>query len=54
MALYEGSGVLWAISDDLVDSIQNRHHRISVKILGWVLLPAWQITDKVPQGITPL
>ncbi len=53
MTLYERSGILWAIGYDLMDSVQNRHHRVSIKILRWVLLPTWQITDKVPQSIAP-
>lgn len=53
MTLYERSGVLWAICDDLMDSVQNRHHRIAIKILRRVLLPTWKITYKVPQSIVP-
>lgn len=53
MALYERSGVLWAVCDDLVDGVQNRHHCFPVKILRWVLLPTRQITDKVSQSVVP-
>lgn len=53
MTLYECSGILWAICDDLMDSIENRHHSIALKILRWELLPTWKIADKVPQRITP-
>ncbi|TNN81219.1 hypothetical protein EYF80_008553 [Liparis tanakae] len=50
MALYEHSGVLWAVGDDLMDGVQNRHHCFSVKILRWVLLPTRQITHKVAKS----
>lgn len=53
MTLYESSSVLWAVCDDLVDSVQNRHHCISLKILRWVLLPTWEVSDEVPQSIAP-
>lgn len=53
MTQYECSGVLWAICDDLMDSVQNGHHRIPLKILRWVLLPTWQVANKVPQSIAP-
>lgn len=53
MPLYERPGVLWAVRDDLVDGVQNRHHGIPLEILRRVLLPTWQITDKVPQSVAP-
>lgn len=53
MTLYEGSGILGAVCDDLMDSVQNRHHRIPLKILCWVLLPTWQVAHKVPQSVAP-
>lgn len=51
--LYERAGVLWAVCDDLMDGVQERHHRVSLQVLGWVLLPARQVTDEVPQRVAP-
>ena len=53
MALYERSAVLWAVCDDLMDSIQDRDHRISLQVLRRVLLPTRKIADKVPQSVVP-
>lgn len=53
MPLYECPGVLWAVCDDLVDGVQQRHHRVSLQVLGRVLLPVRQVPNKVPQRVAP-
>lgn len=53
VTLDEGSGVLRVVRDDLVNCVQNGHHRIPLQVLRRVLLPARQIADEVPQSIAP-
>lgn len=53
MALYESTGVIWAFCDDLMDRVQNGHYCISLKVLSWVLLATWQVTDQVPHSVAP-
>lgn len=48
VALDERPGVLRVVSNDLVDGVENRDHRVALQVPGWVLLAAWQVAHQIP------
>lgn len=52
LGLDEGAGVFRAVSDNLMDGVEDGDHSVLLQVFGWPLLTAGQVAHQVPHGIT--
>lgn len=52
LRLDEGAGVFRAVSDNLMDRVQDGDHSVLLQVFGRPLLTAGQVAHQVPHGVT--
>lgn len=52
LSLDEGTSVFRAVSDNLMDGVEDGDHSVLLQVFGWPLLATWQVAHQVPHGIT--